>query len=501
MIRLNKKILEIKGLTKRFPNVLAVNNIDLDLRKGEIQTLLGENGAGKTTLVKCVYGLQRPESGEIFIKGEKIKISSPRDAISHGIGLVQQEFSLIPNLTVLQNVILNASDDLVIDFNKEKEKLKKLSQKYKLKVDPERNVEDLSVGEQQRTEILRTLARDVEILILDEPTALLTLGEVDALLDSIKNISSKGKSIIFITHKLDEALEISDRISVLRNGEKVGTFKVEEVNRKKLAKLMVGRGVMFDIEGRKKEIGEPVLKVDKLSVKGRTERSSLHEVSFEVRKGEIYGILGVSGNGQTELFEALTGLREIQTGDFYVNEKNLKDKDPAEIIDSGVAAIPEDREKVGIALEESVSDNLILKRQDDTEFRGNLFLKKGNIRDYCSGLISSFDIRTPDMDQPCRSLSGGNIQRVIVGREFSLNHELIIAHNPTRGLDVSLQEELRKKLIKEANNGKAVLLISNDIKEVIMMTDRFGVISDGAISEEIMPEEATAEKIGSLMGE
>ncbi|KXA95835.1 hypothetical protein AKJ37_06535 [candidate division MSBL1 archaeon SCGC-AAA259I09] len=490
--------LEAKNITKRFPGVLALNNVNFGVKKGEVHALLGENGAGKTTLVNCIFGLFKPDSGELFINGEKCRIS-PNETIEKGIGMVHQNFSLVPNLSVGENIIIGA-EGFKLELKRNSDRIRELGKKYNLFVNPTRKVEELSTGEKQKVEILKALFKGAEILILDEPTDLLAEREKKTLFETIEKMKKGEKSIIFITHKLDEVLEISDRVSVLRNGEKVGTFKTEEVNRKKLAKLMVGKEVIFDIEKTHTKKGELVLMVNNLAVEGNTKISSLKNLSFNIREGEIYSIAGVAGNGQTELVEALIGLRKAKEGNITIGRDNLTNKEPLEIIESGVACIPEDRENVGFCKNRNIQENILLKKQENQNFKEKrILLKEESIKNYASEIVSSYRVKVSNINQPVNTLSGGNIQRLLVGRELNLDYRLLIAHNPTRGLDVDLQNQIRKRLLEATEEDKAVLLVSSNLDEILMLSDRIGVIYEGEIIEETRPKEINKEKLGLLI--
>lgn len=495
-------VLELKGITKRFPGVLANDHIDLTLEEGEIHALLGENGAGKTTLMNILYGLYQPDEGEIFVEGKQIKVHSPSDAIAAGIGMVHQHFMLIPVFTVTENVMLGEEDTRyggVLNRNDAAEKIKQISEQYNLYVDPNAYVEDLPVGVQQRVEIIKLLYRKANILILDEPSAVLTPQEVEELIKIMRSLVSQGKSIIFITHKLKEVLEIADKITVIRRGKVIGTTTPEEADQNLLAQMMVGRAVKLEVEKSPSAIGTSKLEVKDLVVLDHRHQVAVHGVSFELCAGEVLGIAGVQGNGQTELVEALTGLRSIQSGQVIVDGEDVTGTTPRNITEQGVAHVPEDRQRDGLVLPFPVADNLMLNTYYLQPYSKGAVLQQDYINDKAETLIKEFDIRTPSARTSAGSLSGGNQQKVIVAREFSRPIKLLIAAQPTRGLDVGSIEYIHRRLLQKRDEGCAVLLISTELDEIMGLSDRIAVMYRGEIVETLMATEVTKEQLGLLM--
>ncbi len=495
-------ILELHGITKRFPGVLANDHIDLDLRQGEIHALLGENGAGKTTLMNILYGLYKPDEGEIRVNGQKIEIHSPRDAIACGIGMVHQHFMLVPVFTVVDNVMLG--DEYVraggfLDRRKAANRILQISQQYNLQVDPFAYIKDLPVGLQQRVEIIKLLFREANILILDEPTAVLTPQEVDELFKIMKSLVASGKSIIFITHKLREVLDFSDRITVIRNGKVVGTTTPEEADQNKLASMMVGRQIELTIEKMPAEPQEPVLAVRDLKVLDARKLIAVNGVSFEVRAGEVLGIAGVQGNGQTELVRALTGMQHPVGGEIRIMGKVMTHASPREFFEMGAAHIPEDRQKDGLVLSYPVKDNFILNTFYKSPYARGIVLQQPEITAHAQELVEKFDIRTPSIFTTLSSLSGGNQQKVIVAREFSRPIKLLIASQPTRGLDVGSIEYIHHRLIEKRDEGCAVLLVSTELDEIMQLSDRIAVMYRGRIVTTVNAAETTKEQIGLYM--
>ncbi len=495
-------ILELHGITKRFPGVLANDQIDLDLREGEIHALLGENGAGKTTLMNILYGLYKPDEGEIRVNGEKIDIHSPRDAIACGIGMVHQHFMLVPVFTVVDNVMLG--DEYVrgggfLDRRKAANRILEISQQYNLQVDPFAYIKDLPVGLQQRVEIIKLLFREANILILDEPTAVLTPQEVDELFKIMKSLVASGKSIIFITHKLREVLEFSDRITVIRNGKVVGTTTPQEADQNKLAAMMVGRPIELAIEKKPAEPKEAILEVRNLKVLDARKLIAVNGVSFEVRAGEVLGIAGVQGNGQTELVRALTGMQHAVEGQIRILGKDMTLASPKAFFEMGAAHIPEDRQKDGLVLTYPVKDNFILNTFYKPPYARGIVLQQPEIIAHAEELVEKFDIRTPNIFTTLSSLSGGNQQKVIVAREFSRPIRLLIASQPTRGLDVGSIEYIHNRLIEKRDEGCAVLLVSTELDEIMQLSDRIAVMYRGRIVATLNAAETTKEEIGLYM--
>ncbi len=498
-------IIEMKGIVKVYPDgTKALKGVDFSVKKGEIHGLLGENGAGKTTLMKILSGMLHPTEGKIFVNGKEVRFKSPADALANGIGMVHQHFTLVDVFDGLHNIILGMEGHGLfskIDVEKAKEKLQKLMDELNFQVPLDVPVEKLPVGVQQRIEILKTLYRDVDVLILDEPTAVLTPIEVKELFEVLRKLKSQGKTIIFISHKLREVMEITDRVTVLRKGELIGTVNTRETTPKELAKMMVGREVVLKIEKPPKEAGKPVLEVKDLWVKGDRGEDAVKGLTFEVRAGEIFGIAGVEGNGQTELIEAISGLRKVEKGKVILNGKDITGRPPRELYDLGVAHIPEDRIHMGLVTEMSVAENSILGLHWRKAFRGPLgLIRWDKVKEHAAKLVRDFEVSVPSIEAPAKSLSGGNQQKLIVAREVSKEPEFIIASQPTRGVDVASTEYIRNYLIKLRNENKAVLLVSADLDEVLQLSDRMAIIYEGKFVGIVKPEEVTEEQIGLMMG-
>lgn len=495
------KVLELKGIKKIFPGVIANDDVDFELNKGEIHVLLGENGAGKTTLMNIVYGLYQQESGDIFVRGQKVNIKTPKDAIALGIGMVHQHFMLVHNFTVAQNMILGheTRKGLNLDIDKAVKDTKELSSKYGFNIDPNAVIEDMTVGQQQKVEILKALYRGAEILILDEPTAVLTPQEIEELGVILRNLVKEGKSIILITHKLKEVMSMSNRVTIIRRGKVIDVVKTKETNIDELAEKMVGRKVNLVVSKDEGKPGDAVLKVENLRVLDHRELSAVKDVSFEVRKGEIFAIAGVDGNGQTELIEAIAGLRKPVSGKVELNGKDITGKTPRDAIEAGLGHIPEDRQKRGLVLKYSLAENSILGIHYKTPFAKGIIMNYNKVKEYARKLIDSYDVRTPNEDVLASALSGGNQQKMIVAREIEKDPELIIAAQPTRGLDVGAIEYIHKRLVEERDNGRAVLLVSLELDEVINLADRIAVIYDGNIVNILDAKDATEQKLGILM--
>jgi len=497
-----KPILELKGITKRFPGVLANDKIDLTLKKGEIHALLGENGAGKSTLMNILYGLYDPDEGEIFVNGEKISVSSPRDAITRGIGMVHQHFMLVPVFTVTDNVMLGDETTRVGGFLDRKSpaaRIREISDEYSLEVDPNSYVRDLPVGVQQRVEIIKLLYREADILILDEPTAVLTPQEVDELFTIMRSLVDNGKSIIFITHKLREVLTFADRITVIRGGKVVGTTTPKEANQNDLAAMMVGREVSLEVDKKPAQVKDKVLEVKDLVVLDDLNHVAVNKVSFDVHGGEILGIAGVQGNGQTELVKAITGLSHPTDGKMNLMKQDITRANPRKITEIGSAHIPEDRQQDGLVLTASIADNLVLNTYYLEPFAKNVLIQEDKVLENAESLIGKFDIRTPSALIPVGSLSGGNQQKVIVGREFSRPIKFLVAAQPTRGLDVGSIEYIHIRLLEKRDAGCAILLVSTELDEIMELSDRIAVMFEGEIIAVVDAEGATKEQIGLLM--
>jgi simple sugar transport system ATP-binding protein len=494
-------VLEVRNVTKRFPGVLANDRISFTLEKGEIHAFLGENGAGKSTLMNILYGLYSQDEGEIFINGQKVEIQEPRDAIDLGIGMVHQHFQLVAPLTVTENMILGAevTRGPFLDRRRAATQIKTLSEQYGLQVEPEAVVGVLPVGVQQRVELLKTLYREADILILDEPTAVLTPQEAEELFVIMRGLTAQGKSIIFITHKLKEVLAVADRITVLRAGRLVGTTTPAETSEPQLASLMVGREVMLTVEKKGAQPGEVVLQVEDLRALDNRFRDVLNGVSFEVRAGEILGIAGVQGNGQTELVEVITGLRHALSGHVVILGDDVTNRPPRDITEDGVAHIPEDRQQDGLVLSYPILDNLVLNTYYLPPFARGALVDEPAIIANAANLVEMFDVRTPSIYLPASNLSGGNQQKVIVARELSRPVKLLVAAQPTRGLDVGSIEFIHGEIIKMRDKGGAVLLVSAELDEIMALSDRIAVMYEGRIVAILDRAEATREKLGLLM--
>jgi simple sugar transport system ATP-binding protein len=494
-------ILEAKGITKQFPGVLANDQVDFDLQQGEIHALLGENGAGKTTLMNILYGLYKPDSGQVSVNGQPIVIHSPKDSIRAGIGMVHQHFMLIPVFTVAENIMLGDETTRygILDEKAVTKRVVELSKQYGLDLEPDAIVGNLPVGVQQRVEIIKTLYRDAKILILDEPTAVLTPQEVEDLFKIIHELTNRGVSIVFITHKLKEVLAVADRITVMRGGRVVGTTRPQDTNEQKLAAMMVGREVILTVEKGAAKPGIEILKVDGLRVRDARGLESVRGVSFEVRSGEVLGVAGVQGNGQTELVEAITGLRPTLGGRMIFSEKDMTGKSPRPITETGMAHIPEDRQRHGLVLAFPVADNMVLNTYYQKPFGIYGVMQPKAIDANARKLIEDFDVRTPSPYVPVKKLSGGNQQKVIVARELSHNVKLIVANQPTRGLDVGSIEYIHKEIIAMRDRGAAVLLVSAELDEIMALSDRIAVMYRGEIVATVDAATVTREKLGLWM--
>ena len=495
-------VLQFRGITKRFPGVLANDHIDLELEEGQVLSLLGENGAGKSTLMNILYGLYHQDEGEIYVRGERADIRGPSDAIRLGIGMVHQHFMLVPVLTVTENVMLGMEsirNGIVLDRAKASQRIREISDRYGLEVDPDAMIEDLPVGIQQRVEIIKLLYRNADILIFDEPTAVLTPQEVAGLFGVIRSLVAQGKSIVFISHKLKEVLEISDRIVVLRRGQSVGTTTPAESDERSLASMMVGRDVILEVPKGPVNPGDVVLNVHDLVVKGSHDKVAVSGVSFQVRGGEIVGVAGVQGNGQTELVEALTGLRAVESGVIEIGGEDLAHASSRVITEKGTAHIPEDRQRDGLVLGYSVADNLILNTYYLPPIAKGLAMQGDAIVERAERLIAEYDVRTPGLHTTVGDLSGGNQQKVIVARELSRPVKLTIASQPTRGLDVGSIEYIHAQLVKKRDQGAAVFVVSAELDEVMALADRILVVYEGRIMGTLDAQLATKEELGLLM--
>ena len=498
---MNQPLIEAKNLVKKFPGVLANDNVSLTLNKGEIVALLGENGAGKSTLVKMIYGLYGADEGELFIKGEKVNMKSPADAIARGIGMVHQHFQLVPVMTVAENIALGAekTKGIKFDLDATEKEVEQLSKDYGLEVDPTARIEDLPVGMQQRVEILKMLYRKADILIMDEPTAVLTPQETDELLKTMKSFAEKGVGIIFITHKLREVLAVADRVVVLRNGKVVGTTEPKNTDQEGLATMMVGRSVVLDVQKPVAKPKEVILKVRNLNVTDDRKLLAVKDLSLEVKAGEILGIAGVEGNGQRELVQAITGLRKIDSGKVEINNIDATKLSPHKIHELGVAHVPEDREKDGLVAGYSIADNSVLNRFDEKEFSKAGVRQFTAIRALAKKLVEKFDVRTPSIDTSAGSLSGGNKQKLVIARELIWNPKLLIAAQPTRGVDVGSIEFIHNQIVAARDSGSAVLLVSAELDEVLGLADRVAVMYAGKIVKVLDEKDAERNKVGRLM--
>jgi general nucleoside transport system ATP-binding protein len=487
----------MEDITKRFPGVVANEDVSLELRAGEVHALIGENGAGKSTLMRVLYGMYPPDAGRILVKGDEVRITSPRVAIQHGIGMVHQHFVLVDPFTVTENVILGDEGGSILDMDSANERVTELARTYGFTVRPSAVIEELSVGEEQRVEILKALYRGVDILILDEPTAVLTPLETKDLFANLRRLRDDGKGIVFISHKLDEVMEIADRITVLRRGRIVGETTPDQTSKAKLAEMMVGRPVLFRLEKPETEIGETVLSVEGLLGEGK-----LNGISLEVHAREILGVAGVEGNGQRELAESLIGLRRPAAGTIELAGQDIRGWSVAEIRNAGVAYIPEDRHEQGLVLDMSLWENAVLGREDDPPFAarwGLLFLR--TIKQMAQRIVQLFDVRTRSIDVAARTLSGGNQQKLIIGRELDTSPKLLIASQPTRGLDVGAIEFVWKQILSQKEEGRGVLLISAELDEIYALSDRIVTLYEGRITGEYSPDAAPEEiGIGMLGG-
>lgn len=495
-----EKILELKNITKKFPGLIANDSVSFDAMAGEVHALVGENGAGKSTLMNIITGLYHQDEGEVWLHGEKLTFSGPRDAILKGIGMVHQHFMLVNRFTVVQNIILGyeGTKNGIIDFKQARAKVEELCRLYDFKLDLDKPVGELSVGHQQRVEILKVLYRGANVLILDEPTAVLTPQEVEELFTNLEKLKSQGKVILFISHKLHEVLRISDRITVLRRGKVIGTVIGAETNKKQLAEMMVGRPVLFRLEKPECKVSETVLAVDKITIKTGPDKQSLQQLSLTVKRGEIYGIAGVEGNGQRELVEAIMGLTSYE-GSIVIKGQETKGKGVGDIRKIGVGYIPEDRHQRAVVLPMTVWENTVLGMENDKQYGVWWKLNIEAIKAFTKNKIAEFDIRLGTIESAIRNLSGGNQQKVVLARELSTNPDLIIAAQPVRGLDIGAIEFVHKQLIAARSKDKGVLMISADLEEVLSVADRVGIMYNGEIVKEFIPGELEIEEIGHYM--
>ena len=497
----------MKGIVKTFPSVVANDHVDFQVKQGEIHALVGENGAGKSTLMNQLYGLYTPDEGEIFINGKRTVINGPKDAIDMGIGMVHQHFMLVDNQTVTENVVLGSEPKrgpakLFMDTGKSRKIVKELSIKFGLAVDVDSYIEDIPVGMQQRVEILKILYRGAEILIFDEPTAVLTPQETEELFKILRVLKENGKTIIFITHKLNEVMAITDRVTVMRLGKVTGQVNTKDTNPRQLATMMVGREVLLRVEKEEKQAGETVLEVKDLHVKDNRNLFTVNGVSFSVRQGEIVGIAGVAGNGQTELVEAITGLRKVEKGNVFLNGKDLTNQTALEIRETGLTHIPENRIRRGMVTQYPVFYNLILGKQDEEPFSQEGFINLKAVKDFAREVVDTFDVRPKNINMLAGNLSGGNQQKVVVGRELSIvpiEPKVVVVSQPTRGLDIGAIEFIHTTLISMRDKGIAMLLISMELDEIFSLSDRVLVFYEGEIMGEVTPDEVDREEIGLMM--
>ena len=495
-------VVEMLGVRKEFPGIVANDDITLCLKKGEVHALLGENGAGKSTLMSILFGLYQPDKGSIRIRGKDVRIDNPNIANDLGIGMVHQHFKLVHNFTVTENIVLGIepTSGLVLSLKEASQRIKTLSQQYGLNVEPDARIEDISVGMQQRVEILKMLYRNAEVLIFDEPTAVLTPQEIQDLLKIMRNLIDEGKSIILITHKLKEIKAIADRCTVIRRGKYVGTVEVKDTDEARMAEMMVGRQVSFKVEKSAREPGDVILSLRNLRIPCRRKGDPILIDALDIRAGEIVGLAGVEGNGQTELVEALTGLRRVESGSMVLSGKDIANASIRERNESGLAHIPEDRQKRGLVLDYTLEENFILKNHRDEPYSTGGFLHPEAIREHADKVIAAFDVRSGEgAVSKARDMSGGNQQKAIIGREFDQDPNLLIAVQPTRGLDVGSIEYIHKRLVEQRDSGKAVLLVSLELDEILDLSDRIAVISHGAIVDVVDADKTNEKEIGLMM--
>ncbi len=496
------QLLEMRGIVKRFPGVLANDRVDFDLRAGEVHTLLGENGAGKSTLMNILYGLYQPDEGELLIEGSPTRITSPIDAINHGIGMVHQHFMLVPTLTVTENVAMGAvtSKRGRMNLRRVADRIRELSESHGLAVDPDAYIWQLSVGERQRVEIIRALYRDVKLLVLDEPTAVLTPGEVEHLFKILRQMAQAGRGLVFISHKLHEVLALSDRITVLRHGRVMGEVNAQDATREMLASMMVGRPVRLAPDKPPLDPGRARLTIRNLSVMGDRGLPALEDLNLSVREGEILGIAGVSGNGQRELAETIAGLRKPTAGAIEVDGADITGHKPSSVRGAGLAYVPEERQRDGAIGAFSVSENLILVNHNQAPMSRRGFLRNGEIRQRSRQLVDEFSVATPGLDVPASNLSGGNLQKLILARELSGSPSVLVASQPTRGVDIGAAEYIHDRLIEQrGSKSVAILLISEDLDEILGLADRIAVIYEGRIVGEVGADRADRQQIGLMM--
>ena len=493
-------VIEMLGIRKEFPGIVANDDIYLRVEEGEIHAILGENGAGKSTLMSILFGLYKADKGVIKVRGKEVSIKSPNDAYALGIGMVHQHFQLVHNFTVAENIILGKEGGFVYDIKKASRKIKEISERYGLQIEPDMVIEDITVGMQQRVEILKMLYRDADILIFDEPTAVLTPQEIDELIEIMKNLAKEGKSIILITHKLDEIKRTAKRCTVIRRGKFIGEVDVASTSAQEMAAMMVGRPVSFVVEKEKREPGEVMLEVKDLNVKNNKGVLGVKDFSLAIRSGEIVGIAGVDGNGQTELVEAITGLRKIESGSVLFKGEDITSLSIKDRNDRGLGHIPEDRQKRGLVLGAPLTTNMVIKDFDRPPFSRKGLLNQEAIREYSASIVKEFDVRSGEgIDSLAGKLSGGNQQKAIIGREVTKDPDVLIAVQPTRGLDVGAIEFIHKALVTQRDKGKAVLLVSFELDEIFNLSDRIAVINAGRLVDIVNTEDTDVHKVGLMM--
>ena len=498
-------ILELKNINKSFGHVQANKNINLTIKKGTIHGIIGENGAGKSTLMSIVYGLYQADTGSINVSGKEIKLRSPRDSIESGIGMVHQHFMLVENFTVIENIVLGFEGEFVFGkkLEKAKEDLQKLCETYKLNIDLDSVISDLSVGFRQRVEILKSLYRGAEIFILDEPTGVLTPQEVDELFKILRSLKEEGKTIVLITHKLNEIMDLTSEVSVMRQGEVVGHTKTTDTNKEKLAEMMVGRSVLLRLNKAEAKLGDVVFKVENLTVKDDLDVTRVKNVNFEIRSGEILGLAGVTGNGQTELLEALSGIRKVESGAIYLNDEKISDKDnlldPRELKEKGLAHVPEDRQRMGLVTDFKAYENLIFGYHDQEPYSKSSILRDSDILSFSKKVMEEYDVRPRSPQLITSNFSGGNQQKIILSRELNENPKILLVGQPTRGVDIGAIEFIHQRLIDMRDKGAAILLVSVELDEVLSLSDRILVMFDGNIVGERVNKDVTDRDLGLLM--